>query len=320
MTAPAKNHIFIVGVPRSGTTLMRDLISRHPQVAMPQDEFQLIPFLIKRFGHKAAFDDTDVDRYLAILKRSAFYHHRKDETPLDDWRPAGSTLPEIISETLQHFAPTKKRSSDVSFVGDKTPNNLLHLKEILECFPGAKFIHVVRDPRDVALSSRKAWKKSLVRAAFQWQRGVYAANNFSHEHPDAILTVRYEDLLADSCVELSAVCKFLDLPFDESILELTGSREKMGDAAGFLGVKPDNTRKYEQGLSLGERATLISYLHAEMCEAGYTVTSPEKPATFNPCHLTVLSCSDFVGSLRQQIRDKGLMAGFRYRVLQLIFR
>ena len=320
MTEPAKNHIFIVGVPRSGTTLMRDLISRHPQVAMPQDEFQLIPFLIKRFGHKAALDDTDVDRYLAILKRSAFYHHRKDETPLDDWRPAGSTLPEIISETLQHFAPTKKRSSDVSFVGDKTPNNLLHLKKILACFPGAKFIHVVRDPRDVVLSSRKAWKKSLVRAAFQWQRGVYAANNFSHEHPDAILTVRYEDLLANSRAELSAVCKFLDLPFDESILELTGSREKMGDAAGYPGLKTDNTGKFEAALSEREQQRLTALLYKEMGQFGYECEKPNTPIEFSQSRLAILAVYDLVGSTRRHVKEKGLITGLRYRLAQILLR
>ena len=146
MTQRTINRVFIVGVPRSGTTLMRDLLSRHHQVAMPQDEFQLIPFLIKRFGLKAALDDTDVDRYLAILKRSAFYHHRKVDTPLKDWWPTSSTLPEIITETLRHFAP-EGITSDLRYIGDKTPNNLLHLNAISEAFPGCKFIHIVRDPR-----------------------------------------------------------------------------------------------------------------------------------------------------------------------------
>ena len=319
MTQRTINHVFIVGVPRSGTTLMRDLLSRHPQVAMPQDEFQLIPFLIKRFGLKAVLDDTDVDRYLAILKRSAFYHHRKVDTSLKNWRPTSSTLPEIITETLQRFAP-EGLTSDLRYIGDKTPNNLLHLNAISEAFPGCKFIHVVRDPRDVALSARKAWKKSLTRVAYQWQCGVTAANDFYQEHPEAILTVRYEDLLADSRNTLTSVCNFLDLPFDESLLELTGSREKMGDAAGFPGLKTDNTGKYEQGLSQDECARLISYLHTEMCAAGYSVETPEKAATFNQVHLTMLSFADFWGSLRQQTRDKGVLAGFRYRVFQLIFR
>ena len=319
MTERDRNHVFVVGVPRSGTTLVRDLISRHPQVAMPQDEFQLIPFLIKRFGHKAELDDTDINRYLTIIERSAFYHHRKVDTPLSNWRPKRSTLPEIISETLQYFAP-KETTSGPRYVGDKTPNNLLHLEAILQSFPESKFIHVVRDPRDVAVSSRNAWKKSLIRAAHHWQRGVTAANVFSQKHPNNILTVRYENLLADSRAVLSSVCKFLDLPFDESLLELTESREKIGDAAGFLGLKTDNTGKYVQGLSQGECAKIISYLHVEMCEAGYDVMTPEKTATFSQIHLTVLGLRDIWGSLHQQVRDKGLVAGFRYRVMQLIFR
>lgn len=315
----SSNHVFIVGVPRSGTSLMRDILSKHAQVAMPQDEFQLIPFLIKRFGHKATLADTDIDRYLAILKRSAFYHHRKVDTPIRDWRPTSSTLPEIITETLRHFAP-EGITSDLRYIGDKTPNNLLHLSAISEAFPGCKFIHVVRDPRDVALSARKAWKKSLTRVAHEWQCGVTAATDFSQQYPDTILTVRYEDLLANSSTELSTVCDFLDLPFDESLLELHGSREKMGDAAGYPGLKTDNTGKYKQGLSQGECAKIISYLHAEMCGAGYSVLTPKKPATFNQIQLTMLSFTDFWGSLRQQIRDKGVLVGFCYRALQLIFR
>jgi hypothetical protein len=319
MTESYRNHVFVVGVPRSGTTLMRDLISRHPQVAMPQDEFQLIPFLIKRFGHKAELDGTDINRYVTIIKRSAFYHHRKVDTPLSNWRPKHSTLPEIISETLLYFAP-KEAPSDLRYVGDKTPNNLLHLEAILQSFPESKFIHVVRDPRDVAVSSRKAWEKSLIRVAHQWQRGVTAANDFSQKHPNNILTVRYEDLLADSRAELSSVCNFLDLPFDESLLELAGSREKMGDAAGYPGVKIDNTGKFEATLSEQELELFSSYIHKEMAAYGYECEKPTNTRYFGQFELAILSLYDLLGSTLRHIKDKGLISGIRYRVVQILLR
>ena len=313
------NHVFIVGVPRSGTTLVRDLISRHPQVAMPQDEFQLIPFLIKRFGHKAELDATDINRYLSILKRSSFYHHRKGDTPLRDWRPTSYTLPKIITETLWYFAPGGT-SSNLRFIGDKTPNNLLHLEPILERFPESKFIHVVRDPRDVAVSSRKAWKKSLIRAAHQWQRGVTAADDFSQKYPNNILTVRYEDLLADSRAELSSVCNFLDLPFDESLLELTGSRETMGDAAGYPGVKTDNAGKFEATLSEQKLELFTSYIHKEMAAYGYECEKPTNTRYFGQLELAILSLYDLLGSTLRHIKNKGLISGIRYRVVQILLR
>ena len=319
MTESTINHVFIVGVPRSGTTLMRDLLSRHPQVAMPQDEFQLIPFLIKLFGLKAALDDTDVDRYLAILKRSAFYHHRKVDTPLRNWRPTSSTLPEIITETLRHFAP-EVIHSDLRYIGDKTPNNLLHLNAISEAFPGCKFVHVVRDPRDVALSARKAWKKSLTRVAYQWQCGVLAASDFAREHPETILTVRYEDLLADSRNVLSSVCEFLDLSFNESLLELTGSREKMGDAAGFPGLKTDNTGKFDQGINERERERFTSYIYSEMTTLGYECPKPQNTREFSRYTLTILSLYDLLGSTLRHIKDKGLVDGIYYRLTQILLR
>ena len=319
MTQRTINHVFIVGVPRSGTTLVRDLISRHPQVAMPQDEFQLIPFLIKRFGHKAELDATDINRYLSILKRSSFYHHRKVDTPLNNWRPTSSTLPEIITETLRRFAPASI-TSELRYIGDKTPNNLLHLKAISEAFPECKFIHVARDPRDVALSARKAWKKSLTRVAYQWQCGVTAANEFYQEHPEAILTVRYEDLLADSRNTLSTVCEFLDLTFDESLLELTGSREKMGDAAGFPGLKADNAGKFEQGMNERELERFTSYIYKEMATFGYECPVPDNPREFSRLTLTILSLYGLMGSTLRHIKDKGLIDGIRYRLTQILLR
>ncbi|UZP74320.1 sulfotransferase [Candidatus Paraluminiphilus aquimaris] len=319
MTKGDMGHVFIVGVPRSGTTLVRDLISRHPEVAMPQDEFQLIPFLIKRFGSKAKLHDTDINRYLTIVKRSAFYHHRKADTPLGNWRPKRATLPEVISETLRHFAP-KETFSDLRYVGDKTPNNLLYLEAITESFPRSKFIHVVRDPRDVALSARKAWKKSLIRAAHQWQRGVAAAYHFAQKHPDNILTVRYEDLLADSRTELLGVCNFLNLQFDESLLELTGSREKMGDAAGYPGVKTDNAGKFEAALSEHEHELFTSYIHKEMAEFGYECAKPRNTRDFSQLELAILSLYDLMGSTLRHIKDKGLIGGIRYRLAQILLR
>ena len=319
MTQSTINHVFIVGVPRSGTTLMRDLLSRHPQVAMPQDEFQLIPFLLERYGYTATLDETDIDRYLAVLKRSAFYHHRKTNTPIDSWRPAPSPVPEIISETLRYFAP-KETSSDLRYIGDKSPNNLFHLNAIFTAFSGCKIIHVVRDPRDVALSSRKAWKKSLTRGAHQWHQGVTTANDFSQKHPESIFTVRYEDLLSNTSTELSHICDFLNLPFDESLLELRESREKMGDAAGFRGLKTDNTRKFEQDLSERDLARLTSYIYDEMVTLGYDCPKPANPRKFDRLELGILSLYVLIGSTLRHARDKGLINGIRYRLAQILLR
>jgi hypothetical protein len=105
--------------------------------------------------------------------------------------------------------------------GDKTPLYCLHLSAIGEMLPEARFIHVIRDGRDVALSLREMWfspGSSMEIQAEQWQRCITAARRHGLGS-GRYLEVRFEDLVAQTAPVLRAICEFIDLPWSPAMLD-----------------------------------------------------------------------------------------------------
>lgn len=104
--------------------------------------------------------------------------------------------------------------------GEKTPQYVGCMTDLLEMFPDAKFIHVVRDPRAVAASvlplsfrPNTAWQ-----AATNWVRLVNSALEFERANPGRVLRFRYEDLVTDSEKYCQLMCEFVNEPFDPGML------------------------------------------------------------------------------------------------------
>lgn len=103
--------------------------------------------------------------------------------------------------------------------GDKTPTYLGHLPILREAFPAAKFLHIIRDPRDRASSVRKAWGGDALIVSENWREGVGRAMRIGRAlGADAYHEIKYESLLAAPEQELRAVCAFLELAFDPAML------------------------------------------------------------------------------------------------------
>jgi hypothetical protein len=106
--------------------------------------------------------------------------------------------------------------------GDKTPHYVHHVDQLLGVWPGARFVVLVRDGRDVALSLRRmpfgpnnAWA-----AAPWWARGIRAGEKAQADHPSAVRTIRYEDLATRPLEVVPAICEFLGLSFEPGMLAL----------------------------------------------------------------------------------------------------
>ena len=121
---------------------------------------------------------------------------------------------------------------------EKTPINVLHIELLADVFPEARFIHLIRDGRDVALSylDTDFGASSLPEAAVQWRRFVRkgrrsGARVGAHRYQE----VRYEDLVADPDTVLRSLCEFIDLPFDPSMLRY---HERAGSSSGTRRIEP----------------------------------------------------------------------------------
>lgn len=200
--------IFIVGSPRSGTSWLRTLLAGHPSLASPH-ELHLF------------------DRYLVPAERAWW----NEVSALDRRRAAGLSSAAGLVSLLQHEdlrawmrdlyqrsrVAALSRKPGATHLLEKTPDNARHLELIRAIVPGAKFVHLVRDPRAVVASmierSRRPfgeWAPSEVkRATSSWRAHVSAG--LRDARPEDTILVRYEDLRGNLDRELRRLADFLDL-------------------------------------------------------------------------------------------------------------
>ena len=140
--------------------------------------------------------------------------------------------------------------------GDKTPHYVHHVDHLLRLWPRARFVVLVRDGRDVALSLRRmpfgpnnAWA-----AAQWWARGIRAGARAQREHPGAVLTLRYEDLAQRPEEEVRRLCAFLGLSYSRRHAG-AGARRPGADRARPGRLVPDALRRHqhERGRPLAAR-------------------------------------------------------------------
>lgn len=154
--------------------------------------------------------------------------------------------------------------------GDKTPayHAHMHLKE--EIFPDARFIHVIRDGRDVALSVLKMWEKSGVRGAnkgsfedaLRWWAARLDRARAESRSVQHYIEVRYEDLVLDTGPALRRISEFIELPWDESLVTFDG---------GGSSTRPDEERlgRWRTALDPSELTIRSESARSLLSELGY---------------------------------------------------
>ncbi len=208
----AQNPIFVVGCPRSGTSLLRDLLRAHPRLSFPSASF-FIPRLYKAYGDPR--DEAQVRRLVGIILRIDWVRRWGLELAPSHFASCRS-YSEIVSCLFEAWA----RKEGKRRWGDKTPDNVVEIPTLLEIFPSAKIIHIYRDGRDVALSWLKAGYRvhNLFTAAARWKQWVSAGRAAGAKVPASYLEVRYERLLSEPETTLREICNFLGEPYYPGML------------------------------------------------------------------------------------------------------
>lgn len=221
------NPIFIVGSPRSGTTLLYHMLLSAGGFAVYRAEAHVFNTFAPRFGHLRTLDDR-----AALLRHwlSSEYFRRSGLTPNDiQWR----LLVECTGagDFLRLFMDAVAAKQGVPRWAECTPENLLYVDEIKRSIPNAQFVHIIRDGRDVATSlAKQGWIKNLpgsrlhstIAAGLYWEWMVgKGRENLSRYRADS-LEVRYESLIADPQRELNRIGAFIQHPLDYGVIQRTG--------------------------------------------------------------------------------------------------
>lgn len=316
--------LFIVGVPRSGTTLLRELVSNHSQIEIPPAELQLIPKLMALMGEEADFTDSGtVKKFVEVCQRANFNLNLEQSGISVDWKKlerliSGADWCTAVRALICCCCGNKNVGlEDDTIYGEKTPANLMSIGKFSRVLGNCRFIHIVRDPRDVCSSMRKAWGKTIYRGAARWARYMKYYDNLPELTKKGCMVVRYEDLVAKPMQEIERICEFLGIGFESKMLKLRNASEFWGDAAGNSEIQMNKKRKYADNLTASEIKRIEEVSWSFLQRYGYEPEQAQEGLEVSNVKYAVLGPIDFARGTFAQIRRKGLRHGIKYRLKQL---
>lgn len=242
----AKGVFFIVGTPKSGTSWLMELLNGHPEIFCSGE------------GHLT-------DKLAPILKES-LQHYNKTVAEMNALIQRRQGFGVVDGQALDYLFVTAAyllwdgimTDRNVRLIGDKTPNHTDSMPSLASLFPGSKFIHIIRDGRDVAVSgwnhnlriSREWTEKqygSLANyariSAKIWSQRLRKGRAFADRCPERYREVRYEDLHGDPVAVIRSMLSFLGA--DDSAESIAACRE----AGSFERLSGGRKRGDEDGTS-----------------------------------------------------------------------
>lgn len=230
--------IFLLSLPRSGSTLLQRVLASHARIATASEPWLLLPLVY-------SLRSTGV---------AAVYDHWTMAEAVEDFC---GQLPNKKSDYLSEVAALmsnlyQKLSADADYFLDKTPRYHLILDELSKAFPEAKIILLWRNPLAVAASMMDTWshgKWNLHRFHIDLFDGLASLNQFTTQSHHAFTAHRFEDFVSEPEVTCRQIFDYLEIPFDDSIL--TGFSKinlqgRMGDPTGVKQYKSISTESLEK--------------------------------------------------------------------------
>ena len=222
--APRPPFPFVVGCNRSGTTLLRAMLDSHPDLGVPPEAYFTIGALRGATGG-ASFDAAALLDVIAADR--SFANWDLPTTALD---PLRADPPDGAADLVRGVYDAYASKNGKPRAGDKTPRNVLHVDLLASALPEARFVHLVRDGRDVVASVREhlLGPESLPAAIDYWRDRVNAGRRAGATiGAERYLEIRYEDLVADPEPVLRDVCSFLDLAYTDAMLGYTARADQV---------------------------------------------------------------------------------------------
>ncbi len=230
-------YLFVVGAARSGTTLLQRMLDAHPRLAVVNETY----WLPRKFRERTGLTREGIvtDALLPLLLASPkFERMGVDEGDLA--RLLADEQPVRYERFVAKIFDLYAKRAGKPLAGDKTPGYVRRMTQIHALWPRARFLHIIRDPRDVCLSMLD-WRSGertagqygtwdmdpLVSAALYWRYSVAVGREAGAAlGPRLYHEVRYESLVSASARELKGICAFLDLPYAEAMLRFYEGRTR----------------------------------------------------------------------------------------------
>ena len=306
-------YVFIVGCPRSGTTLLRRLVDTHSHIAIIHQSRFIPNFFERRRGltPEGLVTTKLVDR---LLEARGVKNLETSRELLESLVEAGE--PVSYSTFVTGVFDLYGKGQGKRLVGDKTPSNVRHIPTLHALWPQAKFVHIIRDGRDVSLSATNwsgayklarrysTWAEDpITTAAVWWERLVRLGREDGGSlAPKLYHEVRYEALVSEPAKECEKLCSFLDLPYDDAMLRFHEGREQVepGRSAkrAWLRVTP-GLRDWRSEMPAQDLERFEAAAGGLLEELGYPRAVPDPPGEM------MENASRIRNSLRKDVLARG---------------
>jgi Sulfotransferase family len=304
-SASAAEAVFVVGVNRSGTTLMRRILEASSTLAVAAESHYLGHLVARQGVHHAVSrlgdlrDEEAVERVVAhiydggLRRRSWFREPSRQwvwllrKVPRSEFRErlmASDRTERAVFETLlRAYADRRGKPT----IGEKTPAHFRYSETLLSWFPGGRVIHMLRDPRAIYVSDLRRRRLEpgslpyriltrvppalagvlLVQTTLAWQESLVRLKRSRARHPDRYLVVRFEDLVAAPRKEVERICGFLGIVFEEPMLRQVVVSH--GQAEGSAGFDVGAANRWRSQLGRGAALWFRVWLGSRMRSSGY---------------------------------------------------
>lgn len=246
MTAePNPAPFFIVGIARSGTTLLRVMLDAHPDISIGPETNVLHHW----------FDGVD-------------------SSSLDRWSETANGHDDLVLEMFERIHIDYMNERGKRRWGDKTPQYWKLIPRILGTWPDAHFIYCIRDGRDVVCSMRDRWGWRVHYTSRLWSNGVSDALDIANDHPDSVHVVRYEDIVTNPADAVRGVLDFIGEPWDDSVLEPGQASHADFESDSSAATQPVFTSsigRWREDLGPIDSRVANYFMKDTLGRAGYTV-------------------------------------------------
>lgn len=214
---------FILGRPRSGTTLLRTLFDAHPNVATPV-ECAFIINMRQKYGKVTNWSKEQLLTFHEdVQKHIKFdtWNIDLDQLKKDLLECEGPNTFQNVCKVVYFVNKSLFPKEEIKWIGDKNPVYATYTPELLELFPDAKYIHLVRDPRDNIISLKNVDFEGPFTAllAYRWEHSARKLFYIKKKNAAKFYTIRYEDLVSNPTRYYREMCDFLSIPYNDTVFD-----------------------------------------------------------------------------------------------------
>ncbi|GAB1823116.1 sulfotransferase family protein [Herbidospora sp. RD11066] len=273
--------VFVIGCPRSGTTMLQLMLHSHPRIAVPPETRFMIQAYAARRSHgdmrrpenrrrlaEWVAGDRDTKFRELGLDRGDYVRHAVS---------APGTLGSVLGTVFRDYAARFGKPR----WGDKRPSYFKNVDMLLRLFPDAQFIHLVRDGRDcVASLMEMPWYKlDVYHAMANWAEAIDFGRHHAATLPGgSYYELRYEDLTADPELSLKRLCGFIGEEFDPAMCEphhladVAVPSHKVWHANTHSAVTTSRSGSWSNRLEPWQIALCETMLGSRLARHGYELT------------------------------------------------